>query len=117
MFKFQAAGREWHWPKLTTAKLSVLRDECGLDLRGLLRKDSADAALALADDERLIKAFVRVAGDQVEAAGFDFPKLAEAWDQDANVVCREALVECFFTHSQGPKKAAAMMERMRAEGL
>lgn len=116
MFKFSLAGRDWHWPKITARVLTVLRDQCGLDLRGLLRKDSEPTALALQDDELVRKAFLILCAGQIQTSGLSHDDIEEGWDGDVNQAARESLVEAFFTFSQGPKKAAIVMERMRAAG-
>lgn len=117
MTSFKLAGREWHWPKFTTRVLCRLRDEFKLDLREILREKTKEVALALGDDEVLTAAFKGLCGDQIAAVGLTDDELADAWDGDANAAVRESLVEAFFTFSQGPVKAKAVMERMLAAGL
>lgn len=115
MVKFKdSKGREWFIPKLSTPSINLLRDKFGMDLRGMIRKDSSEIALALCDDEKISNIVWHFNAADAEKQGIDKEEFLSAWDDATLTVGQEAIQEAFWLFSQGPKIAMSTMQKVRA---
>jgi hypothetical protein len=108
-----ATGHEWQWPTMNLRKVNYLRDQKGVNLRTLLSRDNEEAALKLTDDECLFDLFTDLCKDAIAASGLSSDDLMDRWDETTVPAAREALMESFFTYSQGSKQAALIMQKIR----
>ncbi len=107
-----STGYVWNWPAFTLRLTNRVRDTHGLNMRDLLKRDNEQAALRLQDDEALFAIFKDLCAAQIADRGINEESLMDIWDGTTVPNAKDALLDSFFTFSQGPKKAAAIMEKI-----